>query len=122
MIEPCGVGNPKPVIKVKDFSLVKRKTQGGNYEKYVQLGGDGKSINMFGSNIEVLCFGLCQEYRDMKEPDTLNVYGSLEKSYKYGLETYNVLANKIELPNVVQNVVKKDTNLLNDISNLAALL
>ena len=122
LLEPCGMGNPKPLIKIKDFKLIKRKVQSGSFQKYCPLGAEQLSVNLYGNKIDALCFGLAQEYHDLKEPDVLDLYCTLEKSYKYGVETYNALVNRFEIPEEKQDYGQADNNLLDEISNLAALL
>lgn len=122
MLEPCGMGNPKPIIKIKNFTLIKKKVQMGTFEKYCPMGAEQLSIKLYGNKIDALCFDLAKEYHEMHEPDVLDLYCTLEKSFKYGIETYNALVSKFEIPLVQSNFGQVDNSLLGEISNLAALL
>ena len=122
MIEPCGVGNEKPIVKIKNFELIKRKLQGGGFDKYAFLGEDKSNIVLYGKDIEALCFGLSKDFIENGEPDVLDLYGTLEKTYKYGEETKSIWVNHFEESVSTFINTKADNNLLSQIANLAANL
>lgn len=122
MIEPCGVGNEKPIVKVKNFELVKRKLKNGSFDKYAFLGEDKSTVVLYGNDLEAFCFGMAKEFIEKGEPSVVNLYGTLGREYSYGVETHSILVNKFEEISSTFVKITTDNNLLSQIANLAANL
>lgn len=77
---PFGQGNPEIVFKIKDYMLT--PSYGGYYRT---MGPDGQTIKFFGSEVEVIGFGMLQKYLDLREPRILNFVGMLSTNFFRGV-------------------------------------
>ena len=82
---PYGEGNPQIVFKVPDVVLTPRQGQ-----FYKAMGATGTSIKLFCQDVDIMGFGMLEEFRNAGEPTTLNLYGCLSFNRFAGKETPQV--------------------------------
>lgn len=120
MLEPCGMGNPAPIVKVKEFTLVKQKLKNQSFGKFEVIGED--NIKLLGNNMTAMCWQMLKDYNELNNPNVLNIYGTLNYSYEYGIENVQISSNYFDIPPIETNFGKTDNDLLGQLSDLAALL
>lgn len=66
---PYGEGNPKIRFKIHNVRLMP------NQGKFYRLMGNGQHIKLFGQHCDLIGFDMAQQYKDAKEPLTVDVLG-----------------------------------------------
>lgn len=74
--EPFGEGNPSPVFKVNNFSVVPRY---GVYKKLI--GSDLSIVKIYSKNTTAIGFDMAVKMRPISEPKCLNLIGTLSDNY-----------------------------------------
>ena len=109
-LEPCGVGNPQPVLLSRGLKVVTAESIGdGKHSKFV-LGG--KTALMFGTSLDEA---------DIQEGDTVDIVFKIDINEFRGVRTEQMLISDIRLAHSSDNC-QKETELLKNIEAGAEFL
>ncbi len=109
VLEPCGVGNPEPVLLMKNVAVVS-----------VEPIGDGKHTRLtVGSAADpetALVFGLSPKETDISEGDTLDIVFKLQLNEFRGMQTKQLLICDCRIHNDI-GFFEKEMKFLSDFEN-----
>ena len=84
-LEPYGQGNPRPVLKVTDFTTVKKnKNSGDGWKHYTMMGDEKNHLKIFGSSCEAVGFFMSEAYLEIGTPKHMDLYGHLSVNHFMG--------------------------------------
>lgn len=76
LLEPYGVGNPKPVFLVQGYTTQKRQYNGG-WLPYLYMGTNENHLKLFGVNTEAVGFGMVDKFEELGQPRRLDIVCTL---------------------------------------------
>jgi single-stranded-DNA-specific exonuclease len=110
--EPFGEGNAAPVFKVNNFSVMPR------YGAYVKWMGEDASIaKMYSSNATAVGFDAIEKMVGIKEPQMLNLVGTLSDNYFNGSVEHQIEFSDLQVSAATNKV---ETNLASRLKNMAS--
>lgn len=91
---PYGEGCRKPVFAIRPFVPV---VKNGNFNSYRFMGAENAHLKLFGAYLDVIAFNQGAKYTELKHPEEIDVYGSIETNTFNGKTTLQFNAKDIEI-------------------------
>jgi hypothetical protein len=121
--EPCGNGNERPLLWIKEYPTVKRKTKYSQDISYYSIYGDSdEHVTLYGQNSDLQGFGLGDKFEDLGRPDVVSALVDLSVSNSMGFKQIILSAKDINPAIIETKKVVVNTSVKNKIQNLADLL
>lgn len=121
--EPCGMGNPRPLLYIKEYPTINRKTKYSNELKFYSLYGDNEQhVTIYGEHSEIQGFYLGDKFNELNRPNTLSCLFTLEYADVCGVRQMVLVANDINEAIISSPKTIRNVDVKNKIKNLVDLL